>query len=496
MAPSKLNEPPPSFTTTNLSPYTGAPRNVEYINNINFGSSLQPRSYEIQGTLPDSKILFTDVTILDSTGQEPYRGDVLIVGERIAEVGVVPNVDELKQDPDVRVFHGRGRTLMSGLGDAHTHLTWNGGDLNKLGDLGVEEHVLLTARSAQCYLDSGYTMCFGAASAKERLDVVIRDAINAGHIPGPRYLANGKEMARRDGDLVAGITAYADGPDEMRQVIQHHVNLGVDQIKLSMSGEEITEVRSAQDCYFTDEETAACVQEAHSLGRRLCAHARARDSVKMCVKHGVDVIYHASYIDNEGMDMLEKKKDQHIVAPGLNWLIATLNDAAAFGYSHEKAQQVGYQKELDAAIQGLREMHRRGIVVLPGGDYGFAWTPHGTYARDLAHFVNLLDFTPMEAIIAATAGVAKLFMREHELGKISTGFYADCILVDGDPLKNIEVLQDHEKLNVIVINGRVHKASRREYLPLPVTGQDSNHHVIVPDYPKVAVEMQKNALFA
>ena len=81
--------------------------------------------------------------------------------------------------------------------------------------------------------------CFGAASAKERLDVVIRNAINAGDIPGPRYLGNGKEMARRDGDLVAGITAYADGPDEMREVIKHHVNLGVDQIKLSMSGEEV-----------------------------------------------------------------------------------------------------------------------------------------------------------------------------------------------------------------------------------------------------------------
>lgn len=84
---------------------------------------------------------------------------------------------------------------MSGLGDAHTHLSWNNGDLGALGDLGVEEHTLLTARSAQCYLDSGYTMCFGAASAKDRLDCVIRDAINEGSIPGPRYLANGKEIA-------------------------------------------------------------------------------------------------------------------------------------------------------------------------------------------------------------------------------------------------------------------------------------------------------------
>lgn len=107
---------------------------------------------------------------------------------------------------------------MPGMGDAHTHFTWNGGDLDALGDLGIEEHTLLTARSAECYLDSGYTMCFGAASAKKRLDVVIRDAINAGDIPGPRYLANGMEMARRGGELVGSISAFADGPEEMRKV--------------------------------------------------------------------------------------------------------------------------------------------------------------------------------------------------------------------------------------------------------------------------------------
>ena len=128
---------------------------------------------------------------------------------------------------------------MSGLCDAHTHLSWNGGDLDALGELGVEEHTLLTMRAAQCYLDSGYTMCWGAASAKPRLDVVIRDAINSGDISGPRYLANGQEIAKVDGDLVPGITAYANTPEEIREVIRGHVKLGVDQIKLSISGESV-----------------------------------------------------------------------------------------------------------------------------------------------------------------------------------------------------------------------------------------------------------------
>ncbi|ODM20553.1 hypothetical protein SI65_03606 [Aspergillus cristatus] len=447
-----------------IEPYHGPPRNIQPINEVQFEERLRPENYEIFGTHPDSKILITDVRILDSTGREPYRGDVLIEGERFTAVGNVPNIDELKRNPKVRTFNGRGRTLMSGLGDAHTHLSWNGGDLARLGELDVEEHTLLTAKSAQCFLDSGYTMCWGAASAKDRLDVVTRNAINAGDIPGPRYLANAKEICRRDGDLVPGISAYADGPDEMREVIRRHVELTADQIKLSMSGEPITEDRSVDECYFTNEETAACVDEAHKHGRRLCAHARGRDSVAMCIRQGVDVIFHASYIDDEGMNMLEANKTKHIVVPALNFPINTLEDGERFGYPRSKAEAAGYKTEIEAAVLAMREMHRRGIVVLPGGDYGFAWTPHGTYARDLAHFTKLLGFTPHEAIIAATAGVAKLFMREHELGKIQPGYYADCVLVNGDPLGDIEILQDHDRLDIIMINGRVHKAGRKEYL--------------------------------
>jgi hypothetical protein len=160
MAPSRTDEPLPSFSQNSNStePYRGPPRNLKNINDIKFADSLQPKSYNILGTHPDSKTLFTDVSILDSTGRDPYPGDVLIEGEKIVKVGNVPDKEALKKNPKVRVFNGRGRTLMSGLGDAHTHFTWNGGDLNRLGDLGVEEHVLLTARSAQCYIDSGYTM--------------------------------------------------------------------------------------------------------------------------------------------------------------------------------------------------------------------------------------------------------------------------------------------------------------------------------------------------
>jgi imidazolonepropionase-like amidohydrolase len=130
------------------------------------------------------------------------------------------------------------------------------------------------------------------------------------------------------------------------------------------------------------------------------------------------------------------------VAPGLNWLIATLYEAEAFGFPQEAAEAVGYKKELEMAEAGLREMHRRGIKVLPGGDYGFAWTPHGTYARDLQHFVERLGFTPMEAIISATAWGGEIMLRPDELGKVQPGYLAGLLLVDGNPLDDITVLPD------------------------------------------------------
>lgn len=168
---------------------------------------------------------------------------------------------------------------------------------------------------------------------------------NVNHIPGPRYLANGQEIARRDGELVAAITAFADRPAEMREVIAHHItNIGVDTVKLNMSGEEVVPDRPAEACYFTDEETAACVEEAH-----------ARDSVKMCVKHGVDVIYHTSWTDAEGMDMLEKNKSKLMVAPAISAVRSALYHGAPSGITYEIAEKLGYKRELDAALTVLGE---------------------------------------------------------------------------------------------------------------------------------------------
>jgi imidazolonepropionase-like amidohydrolase len=114
-------------------------------------------------------------------------------------------------------------------------------------------------------------------------------------------------------------------------------------------------------------------------------------------------------------------------------------------------------RELDIAIEACKKMHRRGIRVLPGGDYGFAWTPHGTYAKDLEYFVNLLGFSPAEALVAATRLGGQIFGKPNELGQVKEGFLADMILVDGDPMTNIRVLQDKNRILAIMKDGSFHK---------------------------------------
>ncbi|UGQ11856.1 amidohydrolase family protein [Yinghuangia sp. ASG 101] len=415
--------------------------------------------------------LFTHVRVFDSGGTEPFDGEVLVADGRIAEVR--RGHGDLPRD-GVRVVDGRGRFLMSGLCDAHTHFSWtNSADLPGLGTMGVEEHTLLCAKAARTYLDSGYTMCVGAAAAKPRLDVVIRDAINNGLIPGPRYLANCQEIAVTGGALVDGITAFADGPEEMRKQVRRNVAMGADLVKLSMSGEEITGSQHAEDNYFSDEETLAATTEAHRRGLRVCSHARSAESVKMSLRNGVDIIYHASYVDEEALDMLEAQKDRVFVAPGINWLVATLHDAAAFGYPPEAAEAAGYGRELEHAVAGIQEMRRRGIRVLPGGDYGFAWTPHGTYARDLRHFVELFGFTPAETLVAATRWGGEIMGAPDELGLVKAGFHADLILVDGDPLRDITVLEDQSRITGIMKGGEFHKDPGATTTPVRARTRDT-----------------------
>jgi len=404
--------------------------------------------------------VFRNVRILDSTGQAPFAGTVTIRGNRIADVS---HGSRAGSDND-KVIDAGGATLMSGLCDAHTHLSWtNEAGIDALASMPVEEHTLQTAENARLYLDRGYTMCVGAAAAKPRLDVAIRNFINAGKIPGPRYLANGPEIATVKGlgnlnpSYVGSYAEVITGPSEMRSCVRRLLEQGVDLVKINCSGEGVTNV-SAEETTMTEDEFAAGVREAHGkAGIRVCVHARSAEAVKLCVRHGAEIIYHASYADEEALDLLEANKTRHFVVPGLAWLYQICHGASEWGVTPQVASHLGYARELEVAVEAMKAMKKRGIRVLPGGDYGFAWTPHGTNARDLQYFVELLGFSTMETIIAATALGGEVMARGAELGKIKAGYLADLILVNGDPLTDITLLQQPLQLLAVMKDGVFHK---------------------------------------
>jgi imidazolonepropionase-like amidohydrolase len=412
------------------------------------------------------RTLFTNTSILDGSGAAPYAGDVLVDGARIAAVQRGGGL----RAGDARVIDGAGATLMPGLIEPHGHVSYPDAARNSdFTRLPPEEHVLVTIRNAKLLLDCGYTSVLSAASAKPRLDVVVRNEINAGRIPGPRYLANGPELTVSGGlgdenalhlphNETPTFAWVVDGPDEVRKACRILVREGVDLLKLNLSGDTGPRNSRFERSVMTDAEVAAAMEIARAAGVRMCAHARSAESVKMCVRHDIDIIYHATFADEEALDLLEARRDRVFVGPALGLTYQACHAAGDWGFTPEMARQMGLVRELEVAVETLGKMRKRGIRVLPGGDYGFAWNPHGTYARDLLLFVDFLGFTPMETLVAATRMGGEIMGLGHELGQVKPGYLADLLLVDGDPLTDIKRLQDRDALLAIMRDGRLHKA--------------------------------------
>ncbi len=408
-----------------------------------------------------ARTVFTNISIYDGTGKRPYRGEVSIQGNRIEKVA--RNGQKLSRR-GAAVVDGDGATLMPGLVNAHCHMSYTGPE--SMSEIPPEEHTLITMHNARTIIDHGVTAAVGAGAAKTRLDIVIRNEIDAGRIPGPRYRACSPEITVTGGlgdqrmlhYYKNDLSLFADGPEEIRQACRMLVREGVDIIKLMPSGDHlIPGACDATQSAMDEDEIAAGARVAHQRGRRLAAHARNPESIRLCIKYGIELIYHATYADEESLDLLEEHKDKHWVVPAIGFTHATAYEAGEFGISPEEAESWGFVRELEIGAQTLKKMHARGIKVLPFGDYGFPWTPHGQMARDFEHFTNYLGMKPYEIMRAATHYGAQAFAAPDELGRVKPGYLADLLLIDGNPLADLTLLQDEANILMVMKDGAYHK---------------------------------------
>jgi imidazolonepropionase-like amidohydrolase len=419
--------------------------------------------------------LYTNVRIFDGTGVESYPGEVLVDGNLIC--AVAPGARQIPRESNMEVIDGCGNTLMPGMCEAHSHITYtNLVNLREVGEVPPEEHVLLTILNAKLMLDSGFTSLYSAASAKIRTEVVVRNAIDAGKIPGPRLRAASPEIVSTGGLGDArqlhmhhqSFEIIADGADEVRRTVRLLIREGVDNVKLNISGDNFTRKDFGRKLSYTDAEVAAAAEEAHERNAWLSCHARSDSAVRMALRHGFRVIYHLDFIEGQTFDLLEAKKKDIFLAPAIGVIYTTAYEAASFGVTEEIARQMGMMEMLEGFPRVYKELWKRGLRILPGGDYGFAWNPIGNDARDLEHFVNMLGISPAEALMTTTKWGGEI-MGIANLGLVKEGFLADLLIVRGDPTSDIKLLQDRDNLLMIMKDGIRYKHAAADLPSLPVS---------------------------
>ncbi len=401
-------------------------------------------------------ILFTHVEIFDGSGAARFPGEVLVRGERIEAVA---RGDEQLDRSGVKVIDGQGATLMPGMVEAHAHLTWPSSVERVVNTMKLppEEHLLVTAQNARITLDHGFTSAYSAGSLGERFEPALRDMIDAGYLPGPRLRASALEKGAE------GVMGVPEGHDPTHDrsidglrayVAQMKVN-GCDTIKFLMSSDEGFAPGGSQVLMYSEEASQAIGEAAREADIWLACHAQASEAIKRAVRAGFRAIFHCTYADEEALDMLEAKRDTVFVAPAPGLLYARCHEARDFGIGPAEAARMGATSGLELMRQVIPQMRKRGIRVLPGGDYGFPYNPVGRNARDLDIFVTQFGFSPREALAATTGQGAALM--DLPVGEIRAGRLADILLVEGDPTADVTILQNKASLLAIMKGGAFHK---------------------------------------
>lgn len=386
------------------------------------------------------------------TGKMLNDQTIVVQGDKITYVGAV--YDQFIP-AGTTVIELRNATVLPGLIDAHTHITFTPNFGYSRLAISVPREALTGARNAKVTLEAGFTTIRNVG-ASGYADVALRDAVNAGDVPGPRMLVSGPALSITGGhcdnnllpfDYHATNGGVADGVESVQHKTREIIKYGADLIKICATGGVLSKGDNPQHSQYTLDEMKAIVTDAHRLGRKVAAHAHGAEGIRWASMAGVDSIEHGSYIDDAAITEMKKNG---------TYLVPTLYLADWF---FENAEKIGTPPDLIAKGKEVMPAARKNVAraFAAGVKVGFgtdaAVYPHGLNAHEFAVMVKL-GLTPLQAIQSATINDADLLGWSDKIGTIEPGKWADIIAVDGDPLADVTTL---ERVKFVMKGGEVVK---------------------------------------
>lgn len=410
--------------------------------------------------LAQGTTLITGGQLIDGTGAAPLPNAAVVIQDgRIAYAGAAAGAPQVAAD--AARIDARGGTIMPGLVEAHFHPTYF--NVANLEDLDIKypvEYVtLLAATNAKLALDCGYTAARSGGSLFN-IDFWLKRAIEEDLLPGPRLAASGREICGIGGLMdwnpdfrkigMEGLVLLVNGPDEGRRAVRKLVKDGVEWVKTYPTGDAAApDTNDHHTLCMTFDEMHAVVAEAHNHKLKVTGHCRANEGIKNALKAGYDTLEHGTFMDAEALDMLLARNTP--VVPALQFEYASIVHGPEFGMSQRVVD--GHQETLDAGAESARMILKAGGRLGMGGDYGFAWNPHGDYAKELTFFVKHVGLSPLEVIRCATQTGAEIMGRGDEFGTVAAGKLADLLIVDGDVASDIALLEDRGKFLAVMQAG-------------------------------------------
>jgi imidazolonepropionase-like amidohydrolase len=385
------------------------------------------------------------------TGAEPAAQTIIVTGDRVT--AIAPTASTPKQAGDTEIDLTR-YTVMPGLIDVHTHLTMTT-NFDPYFELSMTpaKEAIIGVENAKVTLEAGFTTVRNVG-ANDFTDVALRDEINAGHIPGPHMQVSGPALGITGGHMDENLLPYeyhvhgqavADGIPAVQHQVRENIKYGADLIKIGATGGVLSKGDDPQASQYTLEEMQAIVADAHRLGRKVAAHAHGGQGILWASEAGVDSIEHGSYLNDEGIAMM-KKHGTYLVPTA--YLIDWMQQYGKLPPLYQQKMKDVSAVEKQNAIKAIKA----GVKVALGTDA--AVYPHGLNAHEVDVYVNQFGMSPLQGIQTGTINAADLMGWTDKIGTIEPGKWADIIAIDGDPLKDVKILQH---VSFVMKSGMVYK---------------------------------------